>query len=291
MREYIIMTDSCADLSDAEVQELGIVVVPLHYELDGVNYTNYPDHSELEPAEFFARVSAGAVCKTAAVSVGAFVDEMTPILQEGKDILYIAFSGALSTTYQSACIAADDLRAEFPEAKIEVIDSLSASRGQGRLVMEAVAEKNQGKDLTEVAQFVRDSIPHNIHWFTVADLNQLKRGGRISAATALVGTMMNIKPVLRVSDEGRLESVSKSRGIKAALTELVNQMEKTGTAPLADQTVLICHADCPDNVEFVSRLLRERFGVTDIRAEFIGPVIGSHTGMGTLGLFFRGEHR
>lgn len=291
MREYIIMTDSCADLSDAEVQELGIVVVPLHYELDGVNYTNYPDHSELEPAEFFARVSAGAVCKTAAVSVGAFVDEMTPILQEGKDILYIAFSGALSTTYQSACIAADDLRAEFPEAKIEVIDSLSASRGQGRLVMEAVAEKNQGKDLTEVAQFVRDSIPHNIHWFTVADLNQLKRGGRISAATALVGTMMNIKPVLRVSDEGRLESVSKSRGIKAALTELVNQMEKTGTAPLADQKVLICHANCHDNVEFVSKLLRERFGVTDIRAEFIGPVIGSHTGMGTLGLFFRGEHR
>ena len=291
MREYIIMTDSCADLSDAEVQELGIVVVPLHYELDGVNYTNYPDHSELEPAEFFARVSAGAVCKTAAVSVGAFVDEMTPILQEGKDILYIAFSGALSTTYQSACIAADDLRAEFPEAKIEVIDSLSASRGQGRLVMEAVAEKNKGKDLTEVAQFVRDSIPHNIHWFTVADLNQLKRGGRISAATALVGTMMNIKPVLRVSDEGRLESVSKSRGIKAALTELVNQMEKTGTAPLADQTVLICHANCHDNVEFVSKLLRERFGVTDIRAEFIGPVIGSHTGMGTLGLFFRGEHR
>ena len=291
MREYIIMTDSCADLSAAEVQELGIVVVPLHYELDGVNYTNYPDHSELEPAEFFARVSAGAVCKTAAVSVGAFVDEMTSILQEGKDILYIAFSGALSTTYQSACIAADDLRAEFPEAKIEVIDSLSASRGQGRLVMEAVAEKNKGKDLTEVAQFVRDSIPHNIHWFTVADLNQLKLGGRISAATALVGTMMNIKPVLRVSDEGRLESVSKSRGIKAALTELVNQMEKTGTAPLADQTVLICHANCHDNVEFVSKLLRERFGVTDIRAEFIGPVIGSHTGMGTLGLFFRGEHR
>ena len=157
--------------------------------------------------------------------------------------------------------------------------------------MEAVAEKNKGKNLEEVAQFVREAVPHNIHWFTVADLNQLKRGGRISAATALVGTMMNIKPVLRVSDEGKLESVSKSRGIKAALTELVNQMEKTGTAPLADQTVLICHANCPENVEFVSKLLRERFGVTDIRSEFIGPVIGSHTGMGTLGLFFRGEHR
>ena len=291
MREYIIMTDSCADLSAAEVQALGITVVPLHYELDGETYVNYPDHSELDPAEFFKRVSVGAACKTSAVSVGNFVDAMTPILAEGKDVLYIAFSGALSTTYQSACIAADDLRAEFPEATVEIIDSLSASRGQGRLVMEAVAEKAKGKSLAEVADFVREAIPHNIHWFTVADLNQLKRGGRISAATALVGTMMNIKPVLRVSDEGKLESVSKSRGIKAALTELVNQMEKTGTAPLADQTVLICHANCPENVEFVSKLLRERFGVTDIRAEFIGPVIGSHTGMGTLGLFFRGEHR
>ena len=291
MREYIIMTDSCADLSAAEVQALGITVVPLHYELDGETYVNYPDHSELDPAEFFKRVSAGAACKTSAVSVGNFVDAMTPILAEGKDVLYIAFSGALSTTYQSACIAADDLRAEFPEATVEVIDSLSASRGQGRLVMEAVAEKAKGKSLAEVAAFVREAIPHNIHWFTVADLNQLKRGGRISAATALVGTMMNIKPVLRVSEEGKLESVSKSRGIKAALTELVNQMEKTGTAPLADQTVLICHANCPENVEFVSKLLRERFGGTDMRAEFIGPVIGSHTGMGTLGLFFRGEHR
>jgi DegV family protein with EDD domain len=291
MREYIIVTDSCADLSAAEVQDLGVAVIPLRYEMDGEEYLNYPDHSELDPAEFFARVSAGAACKTSAISVGAFVDELSPILASGKDVLYIGFSGSLSTTFQSACIAADDLRAEFPDATIEVIDSLSASRGQGRLVMDAVKEKNKGKSLAEVAQFVRDEIPHNIHWFTVADLNQLKRGGRISAATALVGTMMNIKPVLRVSEEGKLESVSKSRGIKAALTELVNQMEKSGTAPLADQTVFICHANCPDNVEFVSKLLRERFGVTDIRAEFIGPVIGSHTGMGTLGLFFRGEHR
>lgn len=291
MRDYIIMTDSCADLSAAEVQELNVAVASLHYELDGVDYTNYPDHSELDSQEFFARLSAGAVCKTSAVSVGAFVDLMTPVLASGKDILYIAFSGALSTTYQSGCIAADDLRAEFPEAKVVVIDSLSASRGLGRLVMEAVAEKNKGKTLDEVAEYVRGAIQNNIHWFTVADLNQLKRGGRISAATALVGTMMNIKPVLRVSEEGKLESVTKSRGIKAALTELVNQMEKSGTAPLADQTVLICHANCPDNVEFISKLLRERFGVTDIRSEFIGPVIGSHTGAGTLGLFFRGQHR
>ncbi len=291
MREYVIMTDSCADLTAAEVAQMELAVVPLSYIMDDVTYVNYPDHSELDPKEFFRRVGAGAMCSTSAVSVGAFVDAMRPILAEGKDILYIAFSSALSTTYQSGCIAAEDLRAEFPEAKIEVIDSLSASRGQGLLVHYAVQEKKQGKSLEEVADFVRELIPHNCHWFTVADLNQLKRGGRISAATALVGTMLNIKPVLHVNDAGQLESVSKSRGIKAALTELVNQMEKTGNKPLADQTVLICHADCDDNVAFISKLMRERFGVTDIRAEYIGPVIGSHTGLGTLGLFFIGEHR
>ena len=291
MREYIIMTDSCADLSAAEVADLQVNVVPLSYVMDDVTYVNNPDHSELDPQEFFRRVGAGAACSTSAVSVGAFADAMRPILEEGKDILYIGFSGALSTTYQSACIAAEDLRAEFPDATIEVIDSLSASRGQGLLVHYAVWEKNKGKTLQEVAEFTREMIPHNIHWFTVADLNQLKRGGRISAATALVGTMMNIKPVLRVSETGHLESVTKGRGIKAALTEMVNQMEKTGKQPLADQTVLICHADCDDNVAFISNLMRERFGVTDIRAEYIGPVIGSHTGLGTLGLFFIGEHR
>ena len=147
MREYIIMTDSCADLTAAEVSELGIVVAPLSYVMDDTTYVNYPDHSELEPEEFFRRVGAGAACSTSAVSVGSFVDLMRPILAEGKDILYIAFSGALSTTYQSACIAADDLREEFPDARVEVIDSLSASRGQGLLVHYAVWEKNKGKSI------------------------------------------------------------------------------------------------------------------------------------------------
>ncbi len=291
MRDYIIMTDSCADLSAAEVSALGVTVVPLSYVMNDTTYINYPDHSELDSKEFFRRVGAGSACSTSAVSVGAFTDAMRSILAQGRDILYIAFSSALSTTYQSGCIAAEDLREEFPDARVVVIDSLSASRGLGLLVHYAVQEKNRGKSLDEVAAFVREMIPHNCHWFTVADLNQLKRGGRISAATALVGTMLNIKPVLHVSDEGKLESVSKSRGIKAALTELVNQMEQTGCAPLAEQTVFICHADCQDNVDFVAKLLRERFGVTDIRAEYIGPVIGSHTGLGTLGLFFIGQHR
>ncbi len=291
MRDYIIMTDSCADLSAQEVAELQLTVVPLSYTIDGETYVNYPDHSEMDPKEFYRRLNAGSRSVTSAVNVGTFVDAMRPILESGKDILYIAFSSALSTTYQSACIAAEDLHQEFPDATIRVIDSLSASRGQGLLVYYAVGEKNKGKSLEEVAQFVMDMIPHNCHWFTVMDLNHLKRGGRVSPAAAMVGTMLNIKPVLHVNDRGELEPVTKSRGMKGALTELVNRMEQTGNQPLADQRVLICHADCQDSVDFVTKLLQDRFGVKDIRADYIGPVIGSHTGQGTLGLFFIGDHK
>lgn len=291
MRDYVIMTDSCCDLNAQEVRELDLTVLPLAFLMDGKTMLNTPDHADMSPEEFFANIAAGKDCTTAAANVGQFTDAMSKILDEGKDILCISFSSALSTTYQSAVIAAEDLRGSYPDAKIIVIDSLCASRGQGMLVHYAVQEKNKGKTIDEVADFVRDTIPHQCHWFTVADLNHLKRGGRVSAAAALAGTMLNIKPVMHCDSEGKLTPVSKVRGMKAALTELVNTMERIGIAPLSEQTVFICHANCPEHVEFVSNLLRERFGVTDIRADFIGPVIGAHTGCGTLGLFFMGAER
>lgn len=291
MRDYVIMTDSCCDLNAQEVRELDLTVLPLAFLMDGKTMLNTPDHADMSPEEFFANIAAGKDCTTAAANVGQFTDAMSRILDEGKDILCISFSSALSTTYQSAVIAAEDLRGSYPDAKIIVIDSLCASRGQGMLVHYAVQEKNKGKTIDEVADFVRDTIPHQCHWFTVADLNHLKRGGRVSAAAALAGTMLNIKPVMHCDSEGKLTPVSKVRGMKAALTELVNTMERSGIAPLSEQTVFICHANCPEHVEFVSNLLRERFGVTDIRADFIGPVIGAHTGCGTLGLFFMGAER
>ena len=291
MRDYVIMTDSCCDLNAQEVRELDLTVLPLAFLMDGKTMLNTPDHADMSPEEFFANIAAGKDCTTAAANVGQFTDAMSKILDEGKDILCISFSSALSTTYQSAVIAAEDLRGSYPDAKIIVIDSLCASRGQGMLVHYAVQEKNKGKTIDEVADFVRDTIPHQCHWFTVADLNHLKRGGRVSAAAALAGTMLNIKPVMHCDSEGKLTPVSKVRGMKAALTELVNTMERSGVAPLSEQTVFICHANCPEHVEFVSNLLRERFGVTDIRADFIGPVIGAHTGCGTLGLFFMGAER
>ena len=292
MRDYIIMTDSCCDLSQQEVEELELTVLPLSFTIEGKTLLNTPDHADMSPEEFFQKIAAGADCTTAAVNVGQFTDAMEKVLSEEKDILCICFSSALSTTYQSACIAASDLREKHPGAKIVVIDSLSASRGQGMLLYRAVRERREkGIDIDALARYVENIIQSQDHWFIVDDLNHLKRGGRVSAAAALVGTMLGIKPVMHTDSEGRLTPVSKARGSKAALRALVDKMEEIGIEPEKNQPVFICHANCPDYVDYVKELLKERFNVTDVRADFIGPVIGAHTGCGTLGLFFVGTKR
>jgi len=291
MRDYVIMTDSCCDLNEREVAESGLTVIPLTFTMGEKSYRDTPDHADMSLTEFYARLRRGEMATTAAVNVGDFTDTMRPILEAGKDILCVSFSSALSTTYQSGVIAADELRAEFPDAKIIVIDSLSASRGQGMLLWHAAKKKAAGAGIDEVADWVRETIPHQNHWFTVADLNHLRRGGRLNATSALVGTVLSIKPVMHCDAEGKLTPVGKARGMKQALTELVNKLDELGVRPLPDQTMFICHADAPDSVAFVKGLLKERFGVTDVRDEYIGPVIGSHTGAGTLGLFFFGSDR
>ena len=202
MRDYIIMTDSCCSLNQQEVDELGITVLPLSFTMEGKTYLDTPDHADMSPETFFQKIADGVDCTTAAVNVGQFTDAMTEVLNAGKDILCICFSSALSTTYQSACIAADDLRGEHPEAKIIVIDSLSACRGQGMLIYRTVRERREKDlDIDALAEFVRGTIQHQDHWFIVDDLNHLKRGGRVSAAAALVGTVLGIKPVLHTGEE------------------------------------------------------------------------------------------
>ena len=292
MRDYIIMTDSCCDLNQQEVEELDLTVLPLSFTIEGRTLLNTPDCADMAPEEFFQKIAAGADCTTAAVNVGQFTDAMKAALSEEKDILCICFSSALSTTYQSACIAANDLRAEHPEAKIIVIDSLSASRGQGMLLYRAVRERREkGLAIEALADYVRSIIQSQCHWFIVDDLNHLKRGGRVSAAAALAGTVLGIKPVMHTDSEGRLTPVSKARGTKAALRALVDKVAEIGVEPDKNQPMFICHANCPDSVAYVKEPLKERFGVTDVRADFIGPVIGAHTGCGTLGLFFVGTER
>ena len=291
MRDYVIMTDSCCDLSAEEVAESGLIVLPLTFTMDGKTYRDTPEHEDMSLAEFYRNIRKGKECTTAAVSVGAFLDAMREVLRSGRDVLCVSFSSALSTTYQSACIAAEELRQEFPNGRIIVIDSLAASRGQGMLVWYAAKKKAEGKSIDEVADWVREMAPHQDHWFTVFDLNHLRRGGRLNATSAIVGTVLSIKPILHTDAEGKLTPVSKVRGMRAALDGLVKKMDELGIRPLEDQTVFICHADAQDSVDYVVSLLKNRFGITDVRAEFIGPVIGSHTGAGTLGLFFFGSER
>lgn len=283
---YKIITDSCCDLSGEMAKELELAVVPLNVEMDGVSF----EDGQMSPKEFYDSLRAGKTAKTAAVNPERWGREMENALAAGEDVLVAAFSSGLSTTYQSAVIAAEELRERYPERKILVVDTLAASRGQGLLVYYAAKQRQAGKPMEEVAQWMEDHKWNLAHWFTVDDLMHLKRGGRVSAATAVMGTMLQIKPVLHVDDEGKLVSMSKARGRKAALNALADCVEKT-QLPGENDVMFICHSDCAADAEFVAGLVKKRFGVKEVYIHDIGSVIGSHTGPGTVGLFFLAEHR
>lgn len=290
MRDFVIMTDSCCDMTARMAHELGLVVLPLSLHMGDQEYRNLLDGSEIGFDTFYSRIRSGELATTSAVSVGAFEEKMREILSQDKDILCINFSSALSATYQSAVIAAEDLQSEFPQAKILVVDSLCASLGQGLLLYLCAKEKERGRTLEEVHTFAETTKGNVCHWFTVDDLNHLKRGGRISGTTAFFGTMLSIKPVMHVDDGGHLVPVSKARGRKSSLLELVDHMEKTAIDP-GSQTVFISHGDCEGDARFVADEIRRRFGTQQIYINYVGPVIGNHSGPGTLALFFLGRER
>ena len=290
MADFVIMTDSCCDMTDALAQELELTVLPLSLHMGDAVYRNWLDGREIGFQDFYAKVRSGQLATTSAVSVGDFTTEMRKILSAGKDILCINFSSALSATYQSASIAAQDLAEEFPDRKVLVVDSLCASLGQGLLVYLCAMERRKGRSLEEVHAFAEETRGKVCHWFTVDDLNHLKRGGRVSAAAALFGTMLSIKPVLHVDDLGRLIPVSKARGRRSSLLALVDRMEQTAIDP-GSQTVFISHGDCEGDALFVAGEITRRFGTKDIRINYVGPVIGNHSGPGTLALFFLGSKR
>ena len=290
MRDYVILTDSCCDLSAQMAEELGVQVMPMRLLLDDQEYLNYLDGREIGFKEFYDRVRGGSMPTTSALNVGEFEEAMRAILETGKDVLYLGFSSGLSTTYQSSVIAADGLRSEFPDSKILVVDTLTASMGQGLLVYLCAQQKKAGKTMEEVRDYAEEIKLNICHWVTVDDLNHLKRGGRVSAATALFGTMLTIKPIIHVDNEGHLINVGKARGRKASLMTLADEMAKTAINP-AEQTVFISHGDCIDDVNTLADELRSRLGVKEVVINYIGPVIGSHTGAGVVALFFVGEHR
>ena len=290
MREYVIMTDSCCDLTDHMAKELELTVVPLTVHIDGHDYPNLLDGSAISFEDFYGKIRGGVLATTSAANVGQFQEAMRPILAAGKDIVSINFSSALSTTYQSACIAAQDMKEEFPDANIYVVDSLSASLGQGLLLYLTVRKKREGLSAQELVQWVEDNKLHIDHWFTVDDLMYLKRGGRISAATALVGTMLKVKPVLHVDNEGHLINMFKVRGRKASLEAIANKLGELG-GNYDNSTVFICHGDCIEDAKYVENILKTKYGVKEVLINYTGAVIGSHSGPGTMAVFFLGDHR
>ena len=290
MSEYVIVTDSSADLTAGMAEELGVEVLPLSFMVKGQTYRNYPDIREMDPGAFYAMLRAGEMATTAAVNVADYTSALEPLLEQGKDVLVLAFSSGLSATYQSSVIAVEELRARFPERKIFTVDTLCASLGQGLLVYLAAKKQQAGASIEEVRDWAEENKLHLCHWFTVDDLHFLKRGGRISAATAVLGSMLHIKPVLHVDDEGHLINMGKARGRGASLTALVDHMEETAIDP-ASQVVFISHGDCLADAEKVAADVKKRFGVKEVVINHVGPVIGAHSGPGTLALFFLGSRR
>ena len=290
MSEYVLITDSSADLSQEMVQELGVTVLPLSFTIQGKTYRNYPDNREMDLPLFYDMLRAGELATTSAVNVAEYTQAVEPILQEKKDVLILAFSSGLSSTYQASVLAAGELREKYPDRKIYTVDTLCASLGQGLLVYLAAQEQRKGKSIEEVRDWAERTKLNLCHQFTVDDLHFLKRGGRISATTAVVGSMLQIKPVLHVDNEGRLINIGKARGRQASLKALVDKMEKTVTEE-GKKTVFISHGDCRKDAVAVADMVRERFGTQDIRINYVGPVIGAHSGPGTLALFYLGTER
>jgi len=291
LSDFVILTDSSADLSEDLVRQLDVQVLPLGFVLEERTYHNYPDNREIDPRDFYRRLREGEAATTNAVNVSQYTEALEPLLQAGRDVLILAFSSGLSTTYNSSLIAVEDLREKYPDRKLYTVDTLCASLGQGLLVWYAAQKRAEGLSIEAVRDWTEENKLHLCHQFTVDDLHFLKRGGRISATTAVVGSMLQIKPVLHVDDEGHLINIGKARGRLASIKALADKMEVTALQPVSEQTVFISHGDCLEDAQTLAGMIRERFGVKDIVINYVGPVIGAHSGPGTLALFYLGEVR
>ncbi|MCI6995816.1 MAG: DegV family protein [Eubacterium sp.] len=289
MADYVIVTDNTADLPYSYYKEHGMEYTYLTYTMDGQSYGK---NQELEFSDFYARMRNGSMPTTSQVNAEEAKEVFCPILEQGKDILYLAFSSGLSGTYNSVRLAAEELQEEYPERKIVVIDTLSASLGEGLLVDKAVELKEQGLSLEENAAWLEEHKLNLCHVFTVDDLFHLHRGGRVSKVAAVVGTMINLKPVLHVDNEGHLIPLKNVRGRKKSLSGLVSLMEEQiGEWKDKNTKIFISHGDCREDAEYVAKLVKEKFGYETFLINYVGATIGAHSGPGTIALFFWGDHR
>ena len=286
MNEFVIFTDSSSDLPLNVARDMGVTVLPLEVNMEG----NIKLNDEIDIKEFYAYLRDKHGAKTSAINMERFIEAFEPAVASGKDLLYIGFSSGLSATFMAGKNAAEELSEKYPERKIIVVDSLCASLGQGLLTKLAVDKKNGGATIEEVAAYLEEEKWHLVHWFTVEDLFFLKRGGRVSAATAVMGTMLQIKPVMHVDDAGKLVNVEKARGRQASIKTLFEKMKATAIDP-EKQTVYISHGDCYDDAKKLADMITAEWGITDILISEVGPVIGAHSGPGTLALFYLGTER
>lgn len=287
MNKYSIITDSSCDLPQSMVEELDIKVMQLDIVVEGEGvYKN----DEMDVKDFYAKLRNNQNIKTSAVNADVAASMIEELFKQGQDVLYLGFSSNLSSTYQTVAMAGNELLEQYTDRKMISVDTLAASMGQGLLVYKACKYRNAGKTLEETAAYIEDIKLKLCHWFTVDDLFFLKRGGRVSGVTATLGTMLNIKPILHVDDEGRLINVSKVRGRKTSVAELAKRMEALAVHP-ETQDVFISHGDCIEDAEKLADIIREKFGTENIVISYVGTVIGAHSGPGTLALFFVGEHR
>lgn len=289
MRKFLITTDTTSDLPLDYVRHNNLHVVPLYYSFNDVIYG---DENNLEPKEFYELMRNGDMPMTMAVNPDKVNSIFISLIEEGYDILHIAFSSALSGSYNIAAVAARDLMEEYPDAKITVIDSLSASLGEGLLIHKALSLQAEGKTMEEIIHWLEQYKLNLCHMFTVDDLFHLHRGGRLSKAAAIIGTLIHVKPVLHINDDGKLIPLQNVRGRKKALNTLVDEMEKRiSEYKGANDTIFISHGDCIEDAEYVANKVKERFGIENILINYVSPTIGCHSGPGTVALFFMGNNR
>jgi DegV family protein with EDD domain len=289
MKNFVITTDTTCDLPKEYYEQHNLKLLPLYYNFNG---TVYGGKNDLELKVFYDMMRGGAMPTTMAVNPEIAREVFTGLLDEGYDILHIAFSSGLSGSCSVATTVARELCEERPDAKITVIDSLCASLGEGLLVHKAVELKDQGKSMEEIADWLEKNKLKLCHIFTVDDLHHLHRGGRVSKTTAIIGTLINVKPVLHVDNDGHLVPLKNVRGRKKALISLVDQMEaRIKGYENQNDIVFISHGDCLEDAEYVASLVKQRFGIENILINYVSATIGAHSGPGTVALFFMGNPR
>ncbi len=289
--DFEIVTDSSCNLKEEMIDEFGLHVLPLTFMVDGEQRQSYLKGQVTDLQQFYTMMREGKVITTSLPNLADSEALLRGLLEAGRDVLYLGFSSGLSGTYEAISLLCSQLAAEFPERKVFSVDTLAASGGEGLLVWHAVQKAREGLSIEELRDWVEQHKLNLAHWFTVDDLMFLWRGGRVSKTSAWAGTLLNIKPVLHVDDEGHLIPMEKVRGRKKSLNALVDHMEKSAISPVADQMVFITHGDCLEDAEYVADKVRERFGVRDVVINYVDPVIGAHSGPGTMALFYMAESR